>query len=330
MAGASLMLSNREQPQRGVVLLSVLLIVALLGAIAWQLVGRHSLVIAQARFSFTSDQALSYALGAEALARQLLYQEWLDGDNSRDTLLEQWAQPIAPLVIENGLMEIQVRDLNGCFNLNSLSGDDSEQNLQRFKVLLRNSGQSESIADAWKDWVDADQEISGFGAEDGEYLLLDDPYRTADAPAAHLSEFNLIRGLEDDTLDRLLPSLCVLPESSLRINVNTASAAVMASLNENLSEDQMQAFADSERDYGDVESVTTEFPDLVSAVDAMTVTSEYFEVQIRAQVEDTRAELTSLLHRRSDDGSVELINRDFGKDFRSLFVAEVESGDEPG
>ena len=122
----------------------------------------------------------------------------------------------------------------------------------------------------------------------------------------------------------------MLPESSLRINVNTASAAVMASLNENLSEDQMQAFAESERDYADVESVTTEFPDLVSAVDAMTVTSEYFEVQIRAQVEDTRAELTSLLHRRSDDGSVELINRDFGKDFRSLFVTDVESGDEPG
>ena len=201
---------NSAQPQQGVVLLSVLLIVALLGAIAWQLVGRHSLVIAQARFSFTSDQALSYALGAEALARQLLYQEWLEGDNSRDTLLEQWAQPIAPLVIENGLMEIQVRDLNGCFNLNSLSGDESERNLARFKVLLRNSSQPESIADAWKDWVDADQEVTGFGAEDGEYLLLDDPYRTADAPAVHISEFKLIRGLEAETLEALLPSLCLL------------------------------------------------------------------------------------------------------------------------
>jgi general secretion pathway protein K len=316
--------------QRGVVLLSVLLILALLSAIAWQLVGRHSLVIAQARFSFTSDQALDYALGAEALARQLLYQEWLEGDNSKDTLLEPWAQPLAPLTIENGFMEIQVRDLNGCFNLNSLAGDQAEQNLTRLKTLLRNANQPEAIADAWKDWVDADEEVTGFGTEDGEYLLLDNPYRTANAPVAHVSEFRLIRGLEENSLAVLLPSLCVLPDTDLRINVNTVSGEVLAALNPNLAPAQLQPFAESERDYGDVESVTGEYPDLAGAVDALSVTSEYFEVQIRAQVEDTRSELTSVLRRNPEDGRVELISRDFGKDFRSLFVADIESGGEPG
>ena len=315
---------------RGVVLLSVLLVLALLSAIAWQLVGRHSLVIAQARFSFTSDQALSYALGAEALARQLLHQEWLEGDQSKDTLLEPWAQPIAPMTLDNGYMEIQVRDLNGCFNLNSLAGESSQQNLERFKRLLRNLNQPEAIAEAWKDWVDADEEVTGFGAEDGEYLLLDNPYRTANAPAAHVSELRLIRGLEEDSLDVLLPEVCVLPETELDLNVNTASAAVLASLDPNLSATQMIPFAESERDYGDVESVTAEFPDLAAAVDAMSVTSEYFEIQIRAQVEDTRSELTSVLRRNREDGRVELISRDFGKDFRSLFVADLEPGSEPG
>ncbi len=315
---------------RGVVLLSVLLVLALLSAIAWQLVGRHSLVIAQARFSFTSDQALSYALGAEALARQLLHQEWLEGDQSKDTLLEPWAQPIAPMTLDNGYMEIQVRDLNGCFNLNSLAGESSQQNLERFKRLLRNLNQPEAIAEAWKDWVDADEEVTGFGAEDGEYLLLDNPYRTANAPAAHVSELRLIRGLEEDSLEVLLPEVCVLPETELDLNVNTASAAVLASLDPNLSATQMIPFAESERDYGDVESVTAEFPDLAAAVDAMSVTSEYFEIQIRAQVEDTRSELTSVLRRNREDGRVELISRDFGKDFRSLFVADLEPGSEPG
>jgi general secretion pathway protein K len=328
MAGGRLM--SARPGQRGVVLLSVLLVLALLSAIAWQLVGRHSLVIAQARFSFTSDQALEYALGAEALARQLLYQEWLEGDQSRDTLLEPWAQPIAPMTLDNGFMEIQVRDLNGCFNLNSLAGESSQENLERFKRLLRNLNQPEAIAEAWKDWVDADEEVTGFGAEDGEYLLLDTPYRTANAPAAHLSELRLVRGLEEDSLKVLLPELCVLPETELRLNVNTASAAVMAALDPNLSATQLIPFAESERDYGDVESVTAEFPDLAAAVDAMSVTSEYFEIQIRAQVEDTRSELTSVLRRNRDDGRVELISRDFGKDFRSLFVADLEPGSEPG
>ena len=40
---------RRLQKQRGVVLLSVLLILALLTALVYQLVARHSLVIAQAR-----------------------------------------------------------------------------------------------------------------------------------------------------------------------------------------------------------------------------------------------------------------------------------------
>jgi general secretion pathway protein K len=227
-------------------------------------------------------------------------------------------------------MEIQVRDLNGCFNLNSLAGESSQQNLERFKRLLRNLNQPEAIAEAWKDWVDADEEVTGFGAEDGEYLLLDNPYRTANAPAAHVSELRLIRGLEEDSLEVLLPEVCVLPETELDLNVNTASAAVLASLDPNLSATQMIPFAESERDYGDVESVTAEFPDLAAAVDAMSVTSEYFEIQIRAQVEDTRSELTSVLRRNREDGRVELISRDFGKDFRSLFVADLEPGSEPG
>ena len=61
---------------RGVVLLSMLLILALLSALGYQMVSRHSLVVAQARYTFTHDQTLSYALGGEAFARQILYEDW--------------------------------------------------------------------------------------------------------------------------------------------------------------------------------------------------------------------------------------------------------------
>ncbi len=49
--------------QSGVVLLSVLLVLALLSALVWQLMSKHSLVIAQSRLTFSGDQALEYALG---------------------------------------------------------------------------------------------------------------------------------------------------------------------------------------------------------------------------------------------------------------------------
>ena len=50
--------------------------------------------------------------------------------------------------------------------------------------------------------------------------------------------------------------------------------------------------------------------------------SEYFEVQVRAEVGETRAELASIVHRDPNDGSMTLIARDFGRDFRSRFEEE--------
>ena len=309
---------------RGVVLLSVLLVLALLSALAWQLMGRHSLVIAQSRFMFTGDQSLGYALGAETFARQVLFDEWRQGGAGKDTLLEPWAQPVAPFEIDNGFLEVQVRDLHRCFNLNSLAGANAQQNVDRFKTLLRNRELPENLAEVWKDWIDADQEITGFGAEDGDYLGNDPPYRTADRPAAHVSELALVRDFDPAYWEALESEVCVLPSTELRINVNTASAAVLAALSPNLNEPQLEAFTEAPRDYDAVAAVVSEFADLTGAVDALTVTSEYFEVSVRARVDDGQTELTSVLRRDAASGAIELVSRNLGRSFRSLFTVEIE------
>lgn len=309
---------------RGVVLLTVLLVLALLSAIAWQLMGKHSLVIAQSRFTFTGDQSLEYALGAETFARQILFEEWSRTGPGKDTLLEVWAQPVAPFEVDNGFLEVQVRDMHSCFNLNSLAHDNWRDNLERLRTLLRNREVPEQIADAWRDWVDADQEIEGFGAEDGEYLLADTPYRTANRQAAHVSELRLMRDIEPDHVAALEDAVCVLPTTELKVNVNTASAAVLAAMSPTLSEPAMQAFTEAERDYDDVQEVVSEFPDLAAAVDALTVSSEYFQVNVRAQVDDGQTELSSVLRRDRTSGVMTLVSRDFGRNFQSLFAAETE------
>jgi general secretion pathway protein K len=315
--------------QKGVVLLSVLLILALLTALVYQLVGRQSLVVAQARQTFAGDQALQYALGAEAFARQILYQEW-EETGAVDSLVEVWAQPVPPLEVDEGFLEIQVRDLNSCFNLNSVAaahggGGNAVQrlNLTRFKALLRNLNLPENLADAWLDWIDPDQDVSGFGAEDGEYLLREFAHRTANQLAGHASELRMIREMEDDFFAALEPHVCVLPTDALKVNVNTASAATIAALNPNLSTAQMEAMTQTERTYADVNQVTTEYPDLVPASDAVSVASEYFEIQVRAQVDDSLVELASVLHRDLNDGTITLLGRDFGKNFRSKFLDDL-------
>ncbi len=96
-------MASTRHLNRGVVLLSVLLIVALLAAVAYQLLARHSLTVAQARYSFSGDQSLAYALGAETLARQVLFEDWSQSGQGVDNLFETWAQPLAPFEIENGI-----------------------------------------------------------------------------------------------------------------------------------------------------------------------------------------------------------------------------------
>jgi hypothetical protein len=51
---------------------------------------------------------------------------------------------------------------------------------------------------------------------------------------------------------------------------------------------------------------------------------------VRAQVGESRTELASLVHRDANDGSLRLITRDFGKDFRSLFEADAPASEEEG
>ncbi len=295
---------------------------ALLSALAWQLMSKHSLVIAESRFTFSGDQALEYALGAESFGRQVLYEEWSRNGPTKDTLQEVWAQPTAPFEIDNGYLEVQIVDMHRCFNLNSLAGRDWQKNLVRLKTLLRNRDVPETLADAWRDWVDPDQDVNGFGAEDGEYLLEDVPYRTANGPAADVSELRLVKGVEGDYLKALGDSVCVLPTTDLHINVNTASPAVLAAMSPGLTEAQMQSFTRSVRDYDSVSEVTSSFPELTPAVDALSVTSEYFRINVRAQVDGSQVELSSLVRRDPTSGQLSLISRDLGKNFRSLFSAE--------
>lgn len=308
---------------RGVVLLSMLLILALLSALGYQMVGRHSLVVAQARYTFTHDQALAYALGGETFARQILYEDWSQTGAGVDNLGEAWAQPLAPFEIDDGLLEVQIRDLNGCFNLNSLAGNDAQKNHARLKTLLRNLSVPEEFADSWRDWVDSDQEISGFGAEDGAYLLNEDGYRTANRMAGHISELKLLKDMQPEYFALLEDNLCVVPSDELHLNVNTAGSHALAALSPSLSEAQMLALTEAPRTYSEVSEVTNEYPELAAAADALTVTSEYFEVQVRAQVGESRAELASVLHRDPNDGTLTLIMRDFGRDFRSLYEADA-------
>ena len=316
---------------RGVALISVLLVVAVLTAVVYHLVSRHAASFAQSQNAFGFDQAMAYALGGEALARQVLYQDKTETGPEIDSFEESWAQAFPPFDLdEQGLVEIQARDLNGCFNLNALAGEASVgqrpgPHLDRFKTLLRSLDIPEPVADEVRDWIDADQAVGGFGAEDNDYLGLQPGYRTSGQPLAHVSELHLMRSMTPEYLDRLKPHVCILPVNALTLNVNTATSHALAALAPELNEPELRMLTETPRAFANLAEFTKVAAGFETVAAHLAVTSEFFEVQVRVEVGGGTAMLTSVLHRDPESSTITLISRDLGRDFRSRFVVEIEN-----
>jgi len=94
------------------------------------------------------------------------------------------------------------------------------------------------LSQAIIDWIDDDNGQAKTtipdGAEDGYYMNLATPYRTANTPLQSVSELRLIKGFEDNkTYEAIAPLVCAfgVPAS---INVNTAPEEVLNSLADNV------------------------------------------------------------------------------------------------
>ncbi len=311
--------------QQGVALVSVLLIVAILMAVASRLLASHNLVINQHQNTFEQNQALHYVLGAETLARQALYEDLTNSGKDSDHMGELWAQQTMPFELdEGGYLEAQLRDLNGCFNLNSVVGSDSKVAIERLQRLATNVGLQPQIAETWKDWIDDDIEVTGFGAEDRDYLIAQPPHRTPNQPVTDISELYLLQNLDREQIGLLLPHVCLLPDSETLININTANAHTLASLDKGLSLAVTEPIVAEERSFADTGEFIQVNEDFVPVAAALTVNSQYFSLHAQAQVGSSSVTLQSLLYRDPDSGVVTVLKRDFGKLFRSNLTVTTE------
>ncbi|MCY4058529.1 MAG: type II secretion system minor pseudopilin GspK [Gammaproteobacteria bacterium] len=307
---------RRHRPApRGLALVTVLLIVAVTTALAYEIANRHAFGVAVSRQVFSGSQAREYALGGEQYARQLLYADWEDeGTRSKDTLLEDWSSMPEAFEVEDGGIEMRIVDLSSRFNLNSLLGAEGPQNAARLKRLFTHLELDPKYVDAWVDWIDPDQEVQPYGAEDADYLLREPPHRAANQEAVDISELRLAVPFDSrGEYARLAPHVTVLPTHQLAININTVADAVLASLAPNFPAADAQLLVEQVRDYDDVEGVIASYAPLGASAAALRVGSQFFEVRVRVHVGETRTELTSVLHRDQKTGELTLLSRNFGR-----------------
>ncbi|MFI8744073.1 type II secretion system minor pseudopilin GspK [Pseudomonas sp. NPDC077186] len=310
------------KPQRGVALITVLLVVALVTVVCAGLIARQQLSIRSSANQLHVRQAWHYALGGETLAKAILQRDLRQGDPRQpvDHLGEPWAQPLTPFALdEGGELRVRIVDPSGRFNLNSLvrQGQPDELALLRLRRLLLRLQIAKPYAERLLDWLDGDGEPSGGqGAEDGQYLLATPPYRAANRQLADVSELRLLLEMDEADYRRLLPFVSALP-SDVPLNVNSASAVVLSSLADGLSADVALALVAARgREAFASPAAFAAQPALAGlgeqALQGLAVGSQFFEVFSEVSLGERRVVLRSLLQ-RGNDGQVSVLARDLGQ-----------------
>jgi general secretion pathway protein K len=300
------MLPNRE---RGVALITAVLVVALAAIIATSMMQRQNFDTQRTANIIHRDQAIAYALGAEHWAGVELSK---DAEiNNYDHLKENWAYELPPLPIDGGYITGRLQDLQGRFNLNSIL--DPLQ-AERFMRLCQAINVEPDFIPALQDWIDRDTETREDGAEDESYTLLDPPYRAANRFLADTSELLLVKGVSLEDYNILTFYISALPGNS-DINVNTASPQLLQSLTYDLTPADVERIIGL-RDAQPYKNIDLFVEDKTFAgkeinEEHLTVSSQYFLLTANVMLGDAPLTLQSVLS-RSTTGKITVIQRRFG------------------
>ena len=305
--------------EKGVALIYVLLIVSVIILMATEMLTQLRLNTDKNRVFLERTQARHYAMGAEQYVALLLEQDFQEDTKSQvfvDSLDEQWNIQRPEFNTDQGIIDIQVVDEQGRFNINSLASKQAAQNLTILKNLLFAQGIEQQVASTITDWIDEDQNTSPGGAEDNFYLIKDTPHRTPDSMAVSISELRSMRDLNKASLKGITPLLTALPEST-SININTAPPEVLAAISRQLSLSHITSIVNAR----DQEPLTTiddinKIPGLQQKSDifqaaGIAFSSRYYSAIITATYRDTQFEMKTLLH-RDEKGEVTVVGREFG------------------
>ncbi len=305
------MISHRSQ--RGVAIITALLIVALVTMLTYSLEWDSSLDLRRTTVMLNRDQAIQVALGAESWVQSLLRQDLEESDT--DHLGELWASDLPGLPIDGGEIYGTVEDLQGRFNINTLldtEGQVDEESLEQFRRLLTVLGIDPRFAGIAADWLDDNQDaLFPDGAEDAVYTGLVPPYRTADQILSSASELAALEGMEKAFLDTLLPHVTALP-GRRGINVNTAPGPVLQSLGENLTATDVEGLI-AERAEGGFADLGASFSPLVTpeVLNQLEESTSYFQLKVIVRIDTVRITFFSLLE-RGPRGDVSPILRSLG------------------
>jgi general secretion pathway protein K len=187
-------------------------------------------------------------------AMAILYEDATDVDSLLDdwASLNQYSSYSSDLFDNGGNFQAEVTDLTGKIQINKLiitNGENKGEYNETQKALLTRflkedvfnleEDEVDAILNAIKDWIDEDDQVTGFeGAENSYYESLDQPYSCRNAPFESLDELLLVKGITPalfygtDSTRGISSYLTIQGDG--KININTADPIVLEALSDEL------------------------------------------------------------------------------------------------
>ena len=302
--------------QQGVAIITALLIVTLAATVSITISTRLQLDVRRTSNMIAQDQAGFYLFAAEEWSQRILRQD--KKDSSIDDLNEDWATELPPLPVTGGSIQGALTDLHRCININSLmEGNTINATTQvRLQQLFKNQEISDNLTQPIGDWIDTDLDTTNpNGAEDGYYLNLETPYRTANTTLQSLSEMRLIKGFEDsETYLSIKEHLCAFIANSndITINVNTAGSEVLKSLSAGMTDELVEDIVDrrDEEPFNDIKEFTSfaKLNTIIKDTTKLSTSSDYFLLRTQAIIGQANKVMYSIIY-RDKEGKTAIISR---------------------
>lgn len=236
--------SMKADSQRGVALLTILLLVVSITVVAGAMLASQKIAIRRSGLLFDQNQLLQDINAGQQLAVTLIRADAKLNDT--DSEQDIWAQPIPPYTLGGHSIDIELRDEGSRFNINNLyhNGAVDTAALAVFQRLLTQLNLEPDTAVAILDYQDADSEVYQDGGDEN-VVYAQQSNRGADTALPNQALLSIdqlaeVKGVDAQVLATLRPYITAVPYY-LPININTASPVLFAALVEGASSQQMQS-----------------------------------------------------------------------------------------
>ena len=301
--------------QKGIALLTILVMVALATILAASIAKRQSNTAEGTAYLMRQNQSLLYAKSAEVFFAEMLKD---DAENAGDvdSLQENWAKPMPAFPVDDGYVSGVLEDQSGKFNLNSLltsEGAVNENAKKWFEKILVKAGLPAQLSEAVIDWQDEDDEQTGsMGAESSFYRGLQNSSMPPNAKFHSVEELKQIRGFAEGKYRLIEPYVSVLPSHDTKVNINTAPAFLLASIDDHLDTQAVQQLLDKKQaaleqftnvselwEAEPFSSVSAENKAIVA--EQLGVKSNYFKAKIEIELSGRKRQFSSELVRKDKE-----------------------------